>query len=111
MPLTRVEPARGRGVLACAMVIAMSTSGGTAAAQSAGQWHAPQEVYAKICAYCHETGVGPGLKGRFLPGVYIATVVRSGRNGMPAFRPSEISVGELDVLAKWLESSVLTAKP
>jgi mono/diheme cytochrome c family protein len=31
--------------------------------------------------------------------------VRHGQNGMPAFRPTEITRSELDALAKWISAS------
>jgi 4-cresol dehydrogenase (hydroxylating) cytochrome subunit len=49
-------------------------------------WKDGPEVYAKVCAYCHEQGVGPVLRSRALPPVYIRTVVRNGNRAMPAFR-------------------------
>lgn len=42
--------------------------------------------YEKICAKCHEAGVGPNLKGRGLPPEYFAAIARNGFNAMPAFR-------------------------
>jgi mono/diheme cytochrome c family protein len=78
---------------------------GMTLAQSAGQWHDPEEIYGKICQYCHTTGVGPVLEGRQLQPAYVVATVRSGRNGMPSFRPSEISNDELLALGQWLERS------
>lgn len=78
---------------------------GMTLAQSAGQWHGPEEIYGKICQYCHTTGVGPVLEGRQLQPAYVVATVRSGRNGMPSFRPSEISNAELLALGQWIERS------
>jgi mono/diheme cytochrome c family protein len=60
-----------------------------ALAGEAGQWSSGQEVYTKVCAYCHETGVGPDIHRRGAPPEY-ARVVRNGRGAMPAFRRTEI---------------------
>jgi mono/diheme cytochrome c family protein len=65
----------------------------------------PARTYASVCAYCHGYNVGPIILGRQLPQDYIRTMVRGGRNGMPAFRPSEISPAELDALAAWISKA------
>jgi mono/diheme cytochrome c family protein len=66
---------------------------------------APQEIYAKTCGYCHGRNVGPVIRGRALPADAIKTIVRHGQNGMPAFRPTEITSSELDKLAAWISAS------
>jgi mono/diheme cytochrome c family protein len=76
-----------------------------AAAQSAGQWRGPDQLYATICSFCHDTGVGPVLKGKHYPAKQIQAVVRHGQNGMPAMRPSEFSDAELASLADMLSDS------
>ena len=63
------------------------------------------KVYSDTCGYCHGANVGPVIRGRALPADAIRMIVRHGQNGMPAFRPSEISPAELDSLADWIESS------
>ena len=35
-------------------------------------WKDGTEVYAKVCAYCHDQGVGPVIRGRALPPVFIS---------------------------------------
>ena len=65
----------------------------------------PEKVYASTCGYCHGANVGPIIRGRALPAEQVTAVVRGGLNGMPAFRPSEISPAELDALAQWVEAS------
>lgn len=65
---------------------------------------APEEIYAKTCGYCHGRNVGPVIRGRALPVAYITQQVRHGPNGMPAFRPTEITHSELTVLAKWIST-------
>ncbi len=59
-------------------------------ADAAGQWHDGPHVYVKICSYCHDTGIGPEIKGRNLPPEYISSIVRNGFRAMPAFRAAEI---------------------
>lgn len=61
-----------------------------ARANSSGKWTSGKEVYDKVCAYCHEKGVGPAIKGRGAPQAYRA-IVRQGRGAMPPFRATEIS--------------------
>lgn len=72
-------------------------------------WKNPQEAYSKVCAYCHNTGVGPntikikfegeGIKYR---ADSIFNTVRSGLNAMPAFRQTEIDNKTLRELAEGL---------
>jgi mono/diheme cytochrome c family protein len=57
------------------------------------------------CGYCHGKNVGPVIRGRALPADAIKTIVRHGQNGMPAFRPTEITNSELDKLAQWISAS------
>lgn len=65
-------------------------------------WGDGAEVYAKICALCHETSVGPTLRGRSLNPMYIKLMVRRGSRAMPAFRASEIDDQSLEQLAEYL---------
>jgi len=64
--------------------------GGWIQAGLAGEWRDGTDVYRRVCAYCHETGVGPKILGRHLPPAYVQKTVRNGYRAMPAFRPSEI---------------------
>jgi len=66
---------------------------------------APEQIYAKVCGYCHGRNVGPIILGRQLPAEAIRYIVRHGQNGMPAFRPTEISPSELDALSQWVSAS------
>lgn len=70
--------------LACLMAT------GAVRADGSGKWKSGKEVYDKVCAYCHEKGVGPAIKGRGAPPSY-RTIVRYGRGAMPPFRSTEIS--------------------
>lgn len=65
-------------------------------------WRDGAEVYGKICALCHETSVGPMLRGRSLDPMYIKFMVRHGNRAMPAFRASEIDDQSLELLAEYL---------
>jgi mono/diheme cytochrome c family protein len=65
----------------------------------------PEVIYAKTCGYCHGVNIGPVIRGRALSVDAVKLMVRSGPNGMPAFRPTEISNSELDALAKWISES------
>ncbi len=65
-------------------------------------WKDGAEIYAKICAYCHEAHVGPQIRNRELPAEYIRAVVRNGNRAMPAFRPSEIDDVSLVKLADFI---------
>jgi mono/diheme cytochrome c family protein len=87
---------------------AMLAAGSAFAAQKLGQPQGernPEAVYATTCGYCHGRNVGPVIRGRALPAEVIRLQVRGGRNGMPAFRPTEITNSELDALAKWISAS------
>lgn len=75
------------------------------AGQSAEPARSGEGIYQVVCQYCHDTGIGPQLKGRQLPSVYIQHVARNGLNAMPAFRPTEISDQELTGLAAFIEIS------
>ena len=65
-------------------------------------WKDGAEIYAKICAYCHEAQVGPQIRNRDLSAAYIRAVVRNGNRAMPAFRPSEIDDESLVKLADFI---------
>ncbi len=83
------------------------------AAQKLGEYQPerkPEVVYAKVCGYCHGKNVGPIILGRKLETDMIKAITRHGRNGMPAFRPTEISNAELDALAVWISKSPVPAK-
>ena len=67
-------------------------------------WKDGAEIYAKICAYCHEAQVGPQIRHRDLPAAYIRAVVRNGNRAMPAFRPSEIEDESLVKLADFISN-------
>ncbi|SDW92471.1 c-type cytochrome [Nitrosomonas communis] len=68
-------------------------------------WKDGAEIYAKICAYCHEVQVGPPIRNRELPISYIRTIVRNGNRAMPAFRSSEIDDESLTKLADFISKT------
>ena len=74
-------------------------------ADSAGKWTSPEETYNKICAYCHEVGVGPVLKGRQFPAAVIEYMARNGNRAMPSFTASFIDDASLKALAEYIEKS------
>lgn len=65
----------------------------------------PEVVYTKTCGYCHGRNVGPVILGRHLDPATVRMMVRRGPNGMPAFRPTEVTDAELTALADWIMKS------
>lgn len=95
-------------MFALAAGAALLISGGAFAAQKLGQAQGerpPEVIYAKTCGYCHGANIGPVIRGRGLSNETIKAMVRSGPNGMPSFRPTEITHNELAALAKWISVS------
>jgi 4-cresol dehydrogenase (hydroxylating) cytochrome subunit len=68
-------------------------------------WKNGAEVYAKICAFCHETKIGPVIRGRALDPLYIRYTVRHGNRAMPAFRSSEIDDQSLEKVAEYVSKT------
>ncbi|MCK2088427.1 cytochrome c [Thauera aromatica] len=62
-------------------------------------------VYAKVCSYCHDQGIGPAILGRQLQPAYIEHVVRYGFRAMPSFRAAEIDDKALAGVAQWVSAS------
>ena len=75
------------------------------APQTGFAWKDGAEVYTKICALCHETTIGPVLRGRDLDPLYIRLMVRNGSRAMPAFRASEIDDASLEKLAEYISKT------
>lgn len=92
-----------------ATAAALAAAGG-ANADSSGKWQDSQEIYNKVCGYCHEANVGPVITGRNLMPDYIAKVVRNGNRAMPAFRESEINEAALAGVVKLVSSSTAVAR-
>lgn len=87
-------------LVACAA--AFLAVAGPVRAQADGRWRDGEQVYVKVCGYCHETGVGPVLKGRDLPAETFVLMARHGLSAMPAFRAAEIDDGALRALSEYL---------
>lgn len=85
-------------------------SGSLIAATPAPAPRPPQAIYATTCGYCHGHNVGPILLGRKLPPKLVTFMVRHGKGAMPAFRPTEISEGELAALAGWIAAAPAAPK-
>lgn len=83
---------------------------GSANADSTGKWQSSQEIYDKVCGYCHEANVGPVITGRNLMPEYIQAIVRNGNRAMPAFRESEINDAALAGVVKLVSSSTSSLK-
>ncbi len=62
-------------------------------------------TYDTVCGQCHETGVGPMLRGRQLHPQLFTQIVRNGMAAMPAFPASAITDAELNDVAQLIQSS------
>ena len=78
---------RSRAALAAACLLLPGVA--AADAPPSATPRGPAKVYAAICGYCHGANVGPIILGRALPPELVLTLVRNGKNAMPAFRPTE----------------------
>lgn len=91
----------------CRWALAAGLSGVALAAAAAP----PQDVgpgqryYEKICAQCHETGIGPVLKGRALSPETVVAFARLGVNAMPAFRVTDIDDATLSDLGVYISKT------
>lgn len=74
-------------------------------ADATGRWANGEEVYNKVCGYCHEVGVGPYLLGRQFPAAVIEYMARNGSRAMPAMKPSFIDDTALKSVAEFIEKS------
>ena len=93
-----------------ALVVVGTLAGAAwAAPQQPGEqgfaWKDGPEIYAKVCALCHETSVGPAIRGRGHDPLYIRLIVRNGMRAMPAFRASEINDESLEKLAEYISKT------
>jgi mono/diheme cytochrome c family protein len=89
-----------------ASVLSFALLAAAAQAQDDSQWGSGENLYAKVCGYCHkpEVGVGPVLQGRGLPEAYIKVIVRHGFNAMPAFPASFIDDESIAQVAEYLST-------
>lgn len=83
--------------------IAGATSQGTP--EPGFRWKDGAEVYAKVCAFCHEAKVGPTIRGRGLDPAYITFIVRHGNRAMPSFRAAEIDDESLAKVAEYVSKA------
>ena len=95
--------------LTLAALVAVGVPAAWAAPQQPAEqgfvWKDGAEVYTKVCALCHDTNVGPVLRGRDLDPLYIKLMVRNGSRAMPAFRASEIDDQLLEKLAEYVSKT------
>lgn len=91
--------------LAALLVMLAGHAPGALAQQPAPQISKGQQFYQKVCAKCHETGIGPVITGRGLPEATYVLMARNGLNAMPAFRLSDIDDATLQELAKYLSAT------
>ncbi|MCO6441296.1 MAG: cytochrome c [Nitrococcus mobilis] len=93
------------GILGLACLLSLA-----AWAEVNGSWKNGEEVYAKVCGYCHQTGIGPVIKGRKLPPEYTVHVVRNGLRAMPAFPAAFIDDKALREVAGYISKSAAEQK-
>jgi mono/diheme cytochrome c family protein len=108
MRRTALAAAAGGFMLVMAIAAATTTRTASAAPPAPSEpfvWKDGREVYAKVCAYCHEQGVGPAIRGRALPPAYIRAIVRNGNRAMPSFRAAEIDDESLAKLAEYISTN------
>jgi len=92
--------AAGGAILLALGFAASAQAAGPAADQDKGR-----RFYEKVCARCHEAGIGPVLLGRGLPPAIFTTIARSGLNAMPAFRVTDVDDDTLQAVAEYLSMS------
>lgn len=90
---------------AVAMSLLLAWPLASAHAQGEAEVSKGQRFYEKVCAKCHEAGIGPVLLGRGLPEAVFKLIPRSGLRAMPAFRISDIDDDTLQSLATYLANS------
>ncbi|MGC3976703.1 MAG: cytochrome c [Nitrospira sp.] len=96
---------RVSGLILAGSLMGAAGAGQSHVAQDGFAWKDGEEVYKKICALCHETKVGPAVRGRGLDPTYIQLIVRHGNRAMPAFRASEIDDQSLEKLAEYVSKA------
>lgn len=100
-----MQRSRLQRVATVAIGMVLATANGVALAQAAGNWPDGASIYRATCHYCHDTGVGPVLKGRALDPAYIAARARFGFRAMPAFRHGTLSDADLARVAHFISTS------
>lgn len=102
--LSSLRGAIAKRVFAAGVTLPLVCLGASAQAES--QWGSGQNLYNKLCGYCHKpaVGVGPVLEGRGLQEAYVRSVVRNGFNAMPAFPASYVDDESIALLVEYLSS-------
>ena len=102
------EKATTAFILASLLAVGVVAGSAWSAPQQAEQgfaWKDGAEVYKKVCALCHDTGVAPVVLGRGHDPLFIQLIVRNGSHAMPAFRASEIDDHSLEQLAEYVSKT------
>jgi mono/diheme cytochrome c family protein len=66
-----------------------------------------QKIFMEHCNQCHpqgETGLGPALNNKPLPGFMVRFQVRKGLGAMPAFSKKEISDEQLNEMLEYIRA-------
>lgn len=101
-----------RSFAACLALPLLALASGAFAGNADGTWKGGANVYEQVCGRCHETGIGPVIKGRQLPPPYIVAVARNGLRAMPAWPASFIDDHSLQQVADYISTSpAAAAKP
>ena len=98
--------ALGAGLMLTAGAVVAQSQSGPQSPTVEGQG---KRYFEKVCAKCHEVGIGPVLTGRGLDPLFYTTIVRHGNRAMPAFRMTDIDDATLQDLGIYLSKS--PAKP
>jgi mono/diheme cytochrome c family protein len=109
MPSSMTRQGVQRTFKACA-VLSLALLSTSAFAKDGGAWESGEDVYAKVCGYCHDVGVGPAIKGRHLTPGYISAWVRHGWGAMPSFSAAFIDDKALQDVADYLSKSAAPQK-
>lgn len=94
--------AKDRKLAKAALGMLLCCAAFSASADGSGKWKDGKEAYDKVCAYCHETGVGPEIRSRNAPKEW-TSIVRNGDRAMPPFRRSEIDDATLIKLMEYIK--------
>jgi len=95
----------GRIQAKIALIATLSIFSTVSFGQAADDWTSGEEIFQKVCQYCHTTGVAVTITGRQLIPAYIKYMVRNGMRAMPPFRQSELSEKDLDKIASYIAES------
>lgn len=101
-----------KSVAAACLLLPAALSTFPVNASGDGQWKGGEDVYQKVCGYCHETNgvIGPALAGRSLPPAYIRIRVREGFRAMPAFPASFIDDISLQQVGEYIQQLPVSGK-